>query len=242
LTPSGAESERAVAVLAPGTTQGGQVATEDVQRFRPTNGRAMGFLGVALCVGVAAVFITSAGTGTAVTATLACAFAALLVWTAMLRPTVSASSGELRMRTMFETVEIPLASIDTVLVRRYLLIRAGGRKYICPAISRSLRKTVRAEMKWGGGGGNLLMPGAALDGGGRSPLAQETGADREMAYPDFVEQQIQQLARNDRERRGIEERSEEEYELASQAVRRPALPEIIGLVVLAVAFAVSLVV
>jgi hypothetical protein len=220
------------------------VATEDVQRFRSTNGRLIGVTGVALCVALGAVFVTSAPTGTAVTASLACAFAAVLIWAAMLRPAVSASSDELRMRTMFGSVEIPLASIDTVLVRRYLLIRAGGRKYICPAISRSLRKTVRSEMRWsGGGGGNLLMPGVTLDGGGRSPLAQDTSsASLEMAYPDFVEQQIQQLARNDRARRGIEERSEEEYELASQAVRRRAWPEIVGLVALAVAFVVSLVV
>jgi hypothetical protein len=167
---------------------------------------------------------------------------ALLVWAAMLRPTVAATSDRLLMRTMFETVTIPLASIDTVLVRRYLLIRAGGRKYICPAISRSLRKTVRAEMKWNGGGGNLLMPGVgSIDSAGRSPLAQETGSDPALAYPDFVEQQIQQLARNDRSRRGIEERSEEEYELGALATRRLAWPEVIGLVVLALAFVISVV-
>jgi hypothetical protein len=202
----------------------------------------MGLLGVALCVALAAVFVTSAPTGTAVRASLACAFAALLVWAAMLRPTVAASADELRMRTMFETVVIPLASIDTVIVRRYLLVRAGGRKYICPAIGRSLRKTVRSEMKWSGGN-NLLMPGIGkLDSGGRSSTVQETGHDPDLAYPDFVEQQIKQLAGNDRARRGIEERSEEEYELGRQAVRRLAWPEIAGLVVLAVAFVVSLVV
>ena len=42
---------------------------------------------------------------------------------------------------MLESVTIPLAAIDTVVVRRYLLVRSGGEKYICPAIGRSLRKT-----------------------------------------------------------------------------------------------------
>ena len=60
-------------------------------------------------------------------------------------PGVAASTDELYMRTLFENVSIPLASIDTVLVRRYLLVAPGGRKYICPAISRSLRKTVRTR-------------------------------------------------------------------------------------------------
>jgi hypothetical protein len=216
------------------------VATEELQRFRSTNGRLMGVLALALCVALAAVFVTSASAGTAVSATLACAFAGVLVWAAMLRPAVAATSDELRMRTMFETVEIPLASIDTVLVRRYLLIRSGGRKYICPAISRSLRKTVRAEMKWSGAGGNLLMPGIVADRAGGGSLVQDTGSG-DLAYPDFVEQQIQQLARNDRAARGIEERSEEEYELGSTAVRHVAWPEIAGLVVLGSAFLVSLV-
>jgi hypothetical protein len=219
------------------------VATEELQRFRPTNGRAMGVLGLVLCVALAAVFVTSAAPATAVPATLACAFGGALIWAAMLRPNVAATSDELRMRTMFETVEIPLAAIDTVLVRRYLLVRSGGRKYICPAISRSLRKTVRSEMKWnGGGGGNLLMPGISADAGGRSPLVQETGSDPELAYPDFVEQQIQHLARTDRARRGIEERSEEEYELGSRTVRHTAWPEIVALAVLGLALVVSLVV
>jgi hypothetical protein len=219
------------------------VATDNLQRFRSTNGRAMGVLGIVLCAGLAAVFVSSAPATTAVRAVLACAFAALLVWAAMLRPSVAATPDELRMRTMFENVEIPMASIDTVLVRRYLLVRAGGRKYICPAISRSLRKTVRTEMKWSGGGGNLLMPGVAADGGGsRGSLVQDAAADRDLAYPDFVEQQIAHLARNDRAVRGIEERSEEEYELGTTAVRHAAWPEILGLVLLGVGFLVSLVV
>jgi hypothetical protein len=217
------------------------VATEELQRFRPTNGRATGLLGLVLCVALAAVFVTSAPASTAVPATLACAFAGLLVWAAMLRPTVAATSEQLRMRTMFETVEIPLASIEAVLVRRFLVVRSGGRKYICPAISRSLRKTVRSEMKWSGGGGNMLMPGVTADGGGRSSLMQDAGA-HDLAYPDFVEQQIQLLARNHRSARGIEERSEEAYELGSQTVRRTAWPEIIGLVALGLALVVSLVV
>ena len=64
----------------------------------------------------------------------------------------------------------------------------------------------------------------------------------ELAYPDFVEQRIIALAASDRARRGIEERSEEEYELGSQVVRRIAWAEVVALVVLAVGFVVTLVV
>jgi hypothetical protein len=211
---------------------------EEVQRFRPTNGRVTGFLGLALCALGVAVFAVSGSTHTRISGILGCVFAAVLVWAAMLRPAVAAWPTELRMRTLFESVSIPLASIDTVIVRRYLLVRSGGNKYICPAISRSLRKTVRAEMKWGGSG-NMLAPGlSSADPSGA--LQTEVKGNHELDYADFVEQQIAMLAGNDRDRRGIEARSEEEYDLGAQVVRRTAWLEVVALAVLGAAFVVSL--
>jgi hypothetical protein len=211
---------------------------EEVHRFRPTNGRLTGFLGLALCALGVAVFAVSGSTHTRVSGILGCLFAAVLVWAAMLRPSVAAWPTELKMRTLFDSVSIPLASIDTVIVRRYLLVRSGGNKYICPAISRSLRKTVRAEMKWGGGG-NLLAPGlSSADPSGA--VQTEVKGEHELDYADFVEQQIQTLAGNDRDRRGIEARSEEEYDLGAQVVRRTAWLEVVALAVLGAAFVVSL--
>jgi hypothetical protein len=212
----------------------------EIQRFRPTNGRVMGFLGLALCGFVAVLFIAYEPPGVAVPGVIGCGFAALLVWLAMLRPGVAASTTHLQMRTLFETVSIPLASVQTVVVRRYLLVRSGGRKYICPAISRPLRRTVRSEMRWAGGR-QLLQPGVTeeqLTGGSLQTDVTEQG----LSYPDFVEQRIAQLAADDRARRGIEERSEEEYELGSQVERRTAWVEIGALALLAVAFVLALVI
>jgi hypothetical protein len=211
---------------------------EEIQRFRPTNGRVMGVVGILLCVFVAVVLVAYESAAVAVPGVVGAAFVALLVWLAMLRPSVSASSTELTMRTLFETVWIPLASVDTVIVRRYLLVRSGGQKYICPAISRPLRRTVRNEMRWGGQ--QLMNPGLSEErlGGSMKTDVKDQG----ISYPDFVEQQIAALAANDRARRGIAERSEEEYELGSQVVRRTAKLELAALGVLALAFVVALVV
>jgi hypothetical protein len=213
------------------------VVSEEIHRFRATNGRVTGVLGLAACAVVAAVLATSGSSHLAVSGFLGCAGAAVLVWAAMLRPRVSASATELRMRTMFTDISIPLASIDTVVVRRYLLVRSGGTKYICPAISRSLRKTVRAELKWSGGQ-QVLGPG--LPDAGRLGAVETEAASHQVDYPDFVEQQIEQLANHDRAARGIQPRSEEEYELGSQTVRRTAWPEVIALALLGAAFVVSL--
>jgi hypothetical protein len=182
-------------------------APATLERFRTTNGRVVGWMGIALCTFVAVVLVVSESAHVAVPGVLACALAALLVWLAMLRPSVSASATELRLRTLARTVSIPMASIEVVVVRRYLLVRSGGRKYICPAIGRSLRKTVRTEMKWRPQ--QFMSPAAALerleDGNGRG-LATELKDPHELAYADFVEQRIERLAADDRARRGIEER------------------------------------
>jgi hypothetical protein len=211
-------------------------STAETQRFRPNNGRIVGVIGLLLCATVAIVLVTTESASVAVPGVLACVLVAELVWMALLRPSVTATASELRMRTMFESISIPLASIDAAVVRRYLLVRAGGRRYICPAISRPLRKTIRAEMKWSGQSG--LQPGLSLD-----RLSEATGeslqtqlkSEQDLVYADFVEQRIAALAANDRARRGIEERSEEEYALGSQVVRRIAWLELAILAALLVA-------
>lgn len=212
--------------------------SEEVQSFRPTNGRVIGVIGLLVCSAVALAFAASAPLHVGIPGVLASVFAGVLVWSAILRPGVEASAGQLRMRTLFESVSIPLAAIDTVVVRRYLLVRAGGKKYICPAISRPLRKTVRTEMKWKGSP-NLLAPGLRLNDTMGAVQTQDVKGDHDIAYPDLVEQQITALADTDRADRGIAPRSEEEYELGSQVVRRLAWLEIGALAVLGAAFVVS---
>ena len=213
--------------------------SEEVQRFRTTSGRLTGIMGLVMCTGVGALFVVTEHPAVAVPGVLGCAFAALLVWCSLLRPRVSATSASLDMLTLLQRVEIPLASIDTVLVRRYLVVRAGGVRYICPAIGRSLRKTVRSEMKWQG---NTQMLSPGLQAGDKLVAQPEVKDPQELDYADFVESEIMRLADQDRVRRGIEARSEEEYELGAHAVRRWARLEIGALVVLAIAFVVSLVV
>jgi hypothetical protein len=203
------------------------VSSEEIHRFHPTNGRVTGVLGLAVCLLVAVLTVIDASTRSAVTVVLGCLFFAALFWAALLRPRVWAEPDQrLVIQTMFTTISIPLAAIESAVVRRFLVVSAGGNRYICPAISRPLRKTVDADMSFR-----------------RSPLrTPEVKGEHDMYYPDFVEEQIERFAREDRLRRGIEERSEEEYELAGLATRTPAWPEIAGVVVLGVAFAVALVV
>ncbi len=212
--------------------------SEKVQAFRVTSGRVTGVIGLVMCVTVAALFVLTEPLAAAVSGVLGCAFVAVLCWAALLRPRVAATAEDLWMWTLLQKVAIPLASIDTVLVRRYLVVRAGGVKYICPAIGRSLRQTARTELKWQGSS-QMLAPGMQVN---DERIAAQTDVKdtKELAYADFVETEIVRLADADRLRRGIEPRSEEEYELAAQVRRQWARLEIGALVVLGVAFVISL--
>ena len=117
--------------------------TVEVQRFRATNGRVMGGIGLVLGGVVAVMLVVTEPRAVAVPGVIGCGLGGGRGWRALLRPSVVATSSELHLRTLFESVSIPLASVETVVVRRYLLVRAGGRRYTRPAISRPLRKTIR---------------------------------------------------------------------------------------------------
>jgi hypothetical protein len=88
----------------------------------------------------------------------------------------------------------------------------------------------------------VLSPGAAISRDSSVIAASEVKRQGDIDYADFVEQRIVHLAAAARARRGIEERSEEEYEIGSQAVRRTFWPVIAAMALLALAFVVALVV
>lgn len=210
------------------------MSAEVTEKFHATSGRLMGAFGVVTCVTAAVVLVREADPHTAVRGVSVLGMLVILFWAALLRPRAWVESTNLRMQTMFGSVTIPLASIDTAVVRRYLLVRSGGEKFICPAISRSLRKSVRSEMKWNGSSRSVFVGGRGL------PTGPQKASPGELDYADFVEQQIERLARDDRTRLGIEARSEEEYALGGTVRRERAWPELVGLAVFGLVFVVSL--
>lgn len=177
-----------------------------VETFDPTGGR----ITAALALPVAGVFVLVAafdgegGLGRGVGA-----FAALLgvvAWASMLRPRVLLVGEDLVLRNMLETVSIPLAAVEELVVRQVLAVRAGDRRYISPAVGRSWRKLVRPDASG--------VPGRPVT---------------EIPYADFVEDRIR--ARVDEARRvaGVRPGSPEQLALATGVRREPAwLP--IGLI------------
>ena len=117
------------------------------------------------------------------------------------------------MRNMVSEARIPLAAIEQMALRQVLAVRAGDRRFVSPAIGRSLRSISKQ--------GN-----AAPD-----PVAN---------YADFVEQRIRTRIEGARERSGIAMTSDEQVALGSAVRLDWAWPELVGLVVTGVGFVLAL--
>ncbi len=133
---------------------------------------------------------------------------AVLTWAAVLRPSVRIVGDELELRNMFFTQAVPLCAIEDVVVRRVLAVRAGERRFVSPAISRTLRQSVRPKKQGGNAG---LAPAAT-------------------SYPDFVEERIRSAAQDHRDRLGIRARpmtgSGEQQDPGRVVRTEPAWPEL----------------
>jgi len=152
---------------------------------------------------------------------------AVVVWISTVRPRVRVQNHKLVLRNMVTTTYIPLASIEEVAVRQVMAVRAGGQRYVCAGVGRSLRSALK---------GSAVETAREQLGGLRGELAKvrEPG----MHYADYVEIRVQELVNEDRMRRGVKKFSPEADELAKQVRRVPDWPVIAalaGAVVLVVA-------
>jgi hypothetical protein len=148
---------------------------------------------------------------------------AMVIWTSTLRPRVLVQGSSLVLRNMVTTVRIPLAAIEEIAVRQVMAVRAGGKRYVCAGVGRTLRQA---------------MKGSAVDrareqmGGLRGPVA--TVREPGMVYADYIELRLRELINEDRARRDLKAASPELDTLAEQIRREVAWPEVVGLVVTAV--------
>ena len=146
-------------------------------------------------------------------------FGGALLHASTVRPRVLVRGGDLVLRNMVSSVVIPLAAVEELAVRQLLAVRAGGRRYVCAGVGRSLRQAMR---------GSALERAREQMGGlhAELPTTPEPG----MAYADFVELRLQELIREDRVRRGIERFSPQVGELGEHVRREPAWLEVGALV------------
>ena len=215
--------------------------------FRPTSGPLAGVVGIAALGGLVALDLLDQGVSLAPWGWALVVFLGVLMWAAVLRPRVWVGQGDLVLRTMLETVRLPLAAVESMVVRQVLVVTAGGRRYVCPALGHSRRRLVRGDRPQPGRGGvgaffgiGSWGDGAPAEGDAEARLGHERalGVD----YPRYVEQRLVQLTDRARLEAGVRPGSRAQRELARGVRRRPAWAEIVPLVLSAAAVVVLLLV
>jgi hypothetical protein len=143
---------------------------------------------------------------------------AVVVWISTLRPRVRVQNHELVLQNMLTTTYLPLASIEEVAVRQVMAVRAGGKRYVCAGVGRTLRQAMK---------GSGVERAREQMGGLRGELAKvhEPG----MHYADFVEIRVQELINEDRIRRGVKKFSAEADALATEVRRELSWPVVASL-------------
>lgn len=197
---------------------------QGTETFRPTNGRVMGVIGLAAVLGFLVIGL-SERMPLWYFGLLACV--GVLIWASILRPGVRIAGDRLVLRSMFTSVGVPLAAITQVAVGRVMVVRAGARRFVSPAINRPLRQLMR-----GSGAGRS---------GGLIGAAEALAPPPAISYPDYVETTISTSAANHRARLGIIDRSDEQEALARDVHRELALPELIAMAVAVLLLLVGLV-
>lgn len=192
-----------------------------VEAFRPTSGQVAGWIGLVLVAAVVVVGLADREAGFPAPVVAGALVLGVLDWAAMLKPRVRVEGRWLVLRNMLETVRVPLAAIEEVAVRQLLVVRAGERRFVSPAVGRSRRQVVRAS---------------------RAPSDATPTDPARQPYPDFVESRIRHLAEQARDVEGVARYSDEQVALAADARREPAWLEIGLLAAAVVAFVVTLVV
>ena len=148
----------------------------EVEKFHSSGSRVLGVIGVVLAVSFAAVLATDGLHGGERVVLCVIGFLGVLVWAAMVRPQVRLAGDRVFLRDMLSTVSLPIAAVDVVEVRQVLVMRAGGRRFISAAVSKSLYQVLKDNR------------GVARD---------------DKAYPNFVENRIRSRSEDERAKLGL---------------------------------------
>lgn len=213
----------------------GESPEEGLERFAPTGGRVVGVLGLVMAAAFVALWALDRDAVPAPVATGALV-GGVLVWAALLRPRVSVSRETLHLRNMLETVHVPLAAVDELVVRQVLAVRVGERRFVSPAVGRKLRKVMRAPRPT-----PLLGPAVpdSMD-DSLGPTSASVRAPTTIDYVDHVEGRLRERIAEARTRHGVTRYSDEAEALARDVRRAPAWAEIGALVLATALFVLTL--
>lgn len=213
------------------TTSSGDVTNQPLERFKATSGQALGWGGIIFAVVIIGYVAVAHHTVTGLRVALGMALFGLVVWMTQLRSRATLYPDRVLLRNATRDTVIPLVLVDAATVRQTLNVWVGERRYVCVGIGRSVRSIVKEGRRKGGGDGLL--------GQGRwrqfAERAERAAPDQTaMAYETFVVTRIEEVAA------AVRKHASSAEVAAARVRRRWAWPELVGLVVVGVAFGASL--
>ena len=204
-----------------------------LERFKPTTGMFVGWAGIALAVFTVGYAVLNVHTLVGLRVALAAGFVAVLVWVSQLRPRVTAYTGRLKLQGSVRDTLVPYVLIDEVTMGQTFNVWVGERRFVCIGIGRSLVSDLRQRGK-AARQGSLAGKSRSREFSDKAELAAPD--QTAMSYHTFVVTRVEELvdqAKRDLARHG--------GSTEGCQVRQPyAVPEIVALVVTALAFGVSL--
>ena len=179
--------------------------------FRNSSSTTWGLLAIGAAVAVA---VVDAVTGWNPATTAGALLFVLVAYAAFIRTKVGVSKGDFVLAHLYSTVRFPMAALESVSIGRTLGAYAGGRTFVSGAVGRSMRDAVK---------------GAKRE---HNPLSNQA---------DFIEERLNALGQDARDRRRIKRDSDEQFALAEDVRRTWDWPLIAVTAVVAVVFVALLV-
>lgn len=149
----------------------------EVEKFHSSGSRVLGVIGVGIAFLFAVGLAIDGLHGSDGLVLCVIGFFGVLVWSAMVRPQLRLAGDRLVVRDMLTSASFPIAAVEAVEVRQVVVLRAGGRKFISAAVSKSLYQVLKDNR------------GVARD---------------DKAYPNFVQNRIWSRSEDERAKLGVE--------------------------------------
>jgi hypothetical protein len=197
-----------------------------VERFKPTSGMILGYVGVSAAVFTVGYVAWTVHTVTGLQVALGAAFFGVVVWTTQLRPRATAYPRHVVLKNSLRDAHVPLASVDEVAIGQTLTLWVGDRRFVCIGIGNSFREEIRSRRRQEQSLGTSRMGELTI----RAERANND--ERAMSYQTFVVTRLEELVAQAKK-----EAQPGEPDRPPRTVL--AWPEVAGLVLTGAAFLVA---
>ena len=163
---------------------------QPVERFKPTSGQALGYVGLACAVFALGYVVWTVHSGTGLRIGLGAVFFGALIWVTQVRPRATVYPDHVLLKNAVRDAHVPLAAVDEVAMGQTLSLWVGDARYTCIGIGNSVRNDVRSRRR-------AALDEAELGTSRFSELRRKADManldERAMSYQTFVVTRLEEL-------------------------------------------------